>query len=472
MVFTSLYSYVYNTKKFIRKTFLLLIVVKNRVKLLSDLIKTIDNMKWNRTVSLTFLSLAIGFFMWGIITTIGILTYPAYNNIYYLIYVSAVPLIGDLLLSRLSDISLGRKTTFFITMFLYSLGSIIFIINSAFLNENIYITLFAYTIATIGVEGEVPVALSLIAELFPLRYREKMLIILPNFDNIGAAVAALIAFLTYYMSSSFVVQEISMGIVALIGAIVAIIVRLTLPESIRWLVVKGNINKAKNEINKIKTDNTYTESASTYNISKTVGLGYRYAFLVLIGLSQYLTYGLMAYIIADYYFKGLDLILVVFYANLGASIAGLIAMLIVDRLGSRRFALLSYFGGFLTMIPIMFFVVMFNKYVTMFYVLLFLNMMFSELGWAVRTVYEPTLMPTASRAFMIGLVRLPIIVAYTLSIYLTSSFSELGFIVYNMILWGIGALSSGIWYIKGFDTNKVPLEKITGEEKVLIKETQ
>jgi hypothetical protein len=98
-------------------------------------------------------------------------------------------------------------------------------------------------------------------------------------------------------------------------------------------------------------------------------------------------------------------------------------------------------------------------------------MMFSELGWAVRTVYEPILMPTATRAFMIGLVRLPIIVSYTISIYLTSSFNELNFVIYNMILWGVGALSSGIWYIKGFDTNKIPLEKITGEEKVLIKET-
>jgi MFS family permease len=210
-------------------------------------------MKWNRTISLAFISLAIGFFMWGVISTIGILTYPAYHNIYYLIYISAIPLIGDLFLSKLSDISLGRKTTFFITMFLYSLGSIIFIINSAFLHENIYITLFAYTIAIIGVEGEVPVALSLIAELFPLKYREKMLIILPNFDNIGAVIASLIAFLTYYLSSSFKIQEVAMGIVALIGAIIAIIVRLKLPESIRWLVAKGNINKAKNEINKIKS---------------------------------------------------------------------------------------------------------------------------------------------------------------------------------------------------------------------------
>ncbi|MDP8003162.1 MAG: MFS transporter, partial [Caldisphaera sp.] len=133
---------------------------------MSNVLEKIDKAKWNLTLTLAFVSIAIGFLMWGIITTIGILVYPQYHNVFYLIFISAVPLLGDLLLPRLSDISLGRKTTFFITMFLYSLGSIIFIINAKFFSSNIYIMLLAYTLAVIGVEGEVPVALSLIAELF------------------------------------------------------------------------------------------------------------------------------------------------------------------------------------------------------------------------------------------------------------------------------------------------------------------
>lgn len=436
---------------------------------MSDIVKTIDKMGWNRTLTLAFLSLAIGFLMWGIITTLGILEYPEYHNVFYLIYVSSIPLIGDLLLSRISDISLGRKTTFFITMFLYSLGSIIFIINSEFWGSNIYITLVAYTMAIIGVEGEVPVALSLIAELFPLKYREKMLVILPNFDNIGAVIASLIAFMTYYLSSSFVIQEVSMGIVALVGAIIAIIVRLSLPESIRWLVIKGDTNKAKNELSKIKDIQVSQDEPINLNITKNVGIGFRYSFLALIGISQYLTYGLMAYVIADYYFTGLALDLVVLFANVGASVGGLIAMALVDKLGTRKFASISYIGGFLTMIPILIYILIFKEYIALFYPLLFLNMIFSEFGWAVRTVYEPTLMPTSSRAFLVGLVRAPIIAVYTISVYLTSSFTELQFVIYNMILWGIGAISAGIWHVFGFDINKVPLEKITGEEKILQK---
>lgn len=423
-------------------------------------------MGWNRTLTLAFLSLGIGFFMWGVITTLGILTYPEYHNVYYLVYVSSIPLIGDLLLSRLSDISLGRKTTFFITMFLYSLGSIIFILNSAFWGSNIYVTLAAYTIAIIGVEGEVPVALSLIAELFPLKYREKMLVILPNFDNIGAVIASLIAFLTYYVSSSFAIEGISMGIVALVGALIAIIVRFSLPESIRWLVVKGKTNKAKDELNKIKGGLNIQEEPINLNITKNTSLGFRYSFLAIIGISQYLTYGLMAYVIADYYFTGLSLDLVVLFANVGASIGGVVAMMLVDKLGTRKFATISYLGGFLTMIPVLIYVALFKNYIVMFYPLLFLNMIFSEFGWAVRTVYEPTLMPTRSRAFLVGLIRAPIMLIYTISVYLTASFTELEFVIYNMILWGIGALAAGAWHIFGYDINRVPLEKTSGEEKI------
>ncbi|AFZ70044.1 Major Facilitator Superfamily transporter [Caldisphaera lagunensis DSM 15908] len=436
------------------------------MKILSDIIKIVDKMGWNRTLTLAFLSLGIGFFMWGVITTLGILTYPEYHNVYYLVYVSSIPLIGDLLLSRLSDISLGRKTTFFITMFLYSLGSIIFILNSAFWGSNIYVTLAAYTIAIIGVEGEVPVALSLIAELFPLKYREKMLVILPNFDNIGAVIASLIAFLTYYVSSSFAIEGISMGIVALVGALIAIIVRFSLPESIRWLVVKGKTNKAKDELNKIKGGLNIQEEPINLNITKNTSLGFRYSFLAIIGISQYLTYGLMAYVIADYYFTGLSLDLVVLFANVGASIGGVVAMMLVDKLGTRKFATISYLGGFLTMIPVLIYVALFKNYIVMFYPLLFLNMIFSEFGWAVRTVYEPTLMPTRSRAFLVGLIRAPIMLIYTISVYLTASFTELEFVIYNMILWGIGALAAGAWHIFGYDINRVPLEKTSGEEKI------
>ncbi len=432
---------------------------------LSEILEHLDKTKWGLRFTLAFLSLAIGYFMWGVISTIGILSYPEYHNIYYLVFISSIPIVGDLAISRLSDVKLGRKTTFFITMLLYAIGSILFIINSWFLSSNIYVALLAYTMGIIGVEGEVPVALSLISELFPLKYREKLLIILPNFDNVGAVVASLIAFITYSLSSSYSIEVASMGIVALVGAAFAILVRLSLPESIRWLVSKGSVERAREEIRKISYKK---EEIKVRDISKMVPFGWRYAFLIFIGISQYLTYGLMAYIIAAYYFTGNAINLVVFFANLGASIAGVIAMFIVDSVGTRKFSVISYLGGFLSMFPIIAFVLFFPKNLILFYILLFLNMVFSEFGWGVRTVYEPTLMPTKSRAFLIGLIRFPIMVTYTASVYLTSTFTEFQFVLFNTFFWLLGAASSIGWYIKGYDIHMVPIEKTSGEAKKLL----
>lgn len=110
------------------------------------------------------------------------------------------------------------------------------------------------------------------------------------------------------------------------------------------------------------------------------------------------------------------------------------------------------------MIPILYLTTNFNF--GMFYSLLIVNMLFSEFGWAIRTIYEPVLMPKKLRAFMIGLIRLVPITAYAISTYVTQSFNLTNYILYNTILWLIGGIATIIWYFKGIDTNYVSLEEV------------
>lgn len=193
-------------------------------------------------------------------------------------------------------------------------------------------------------------------------------------------------------------------------------------------------------------------------MNKKLSLGSRYAFLAIIGLSQYLTYGLMAFVVADYYFSSSQTPFIIFIANLGASISGFIAAYIANKIRTRIFALISYVGGSLSMIPILYLTTNFNF--AMFYSLLIVNMLFSEFGWAIRTIYEPVLMPKKLRAFMIGLIRLVPITAYAISTYVTQSFNLTNYILYNTILWLIGGIATIIWYFKGIDTNYVSLEEV------------
>ncbi|ACP54517.1 MFS transporter [Saccharolobus islandicus] len=427
--------------------------------------RLIDTAKWTSIHSLMFASLAIGYFMWGVIASIAPLIYPNINSVLFLLTPTFATLAGNLILSLFSDKKLGRKTTFFITMSLYSVGTILLVLASVlagFSTDNLakfpslILIILGIVLGIFGVEGEVPVMLSYTAEMMPLKYRDMMLVLAPNFDNIGAMVAALVGYLTYSLSNSFIIELLALSVVAILGIVTAVIIRLLLPESVRWLATKGDINKAKIEASKVVKDGT-TE-VKEVNVNKKLSLGSRYAFLAIIGLSQYLTYGLMAFVVADYYFSSSQTPFIIFIANLGASISGFIAAYIVNKIRTRIFALISYVGGSLSMIPILYLTTNFNF--AMFYSLLIVNMLFSEFGWAIRTIYEPVLMPKKLRAFMIGLIRLVPITAYAISTYVTQSFNLTNYILYNTILWLIGGIATIIWYFKGIDTNYVSLEEV------------
>lgn len=412
-----------------------------------------------------FASVVVGYFMWGVISSIAPLIYPSINSVLFLLTPTLAALAGNLILSFFSDRKLGRKVTFFITMTLYSVGTILIILasvlsgfNTSSLAQFPYILLIVIGIilGEFGVEGEVPIMLSYSAEMMPLNYRDSILILGPNFDNIGATVAALIGYLTYSLSNSFTIELLALSLVAILGIIFGIVIRFLLPESVRWLMAKGDISKAEREANKVAKEigeiNTQTQ------VKDDTSLISRYIFLVIIGVTQYLTYGLMAFTVADYYFSSSQTPFIIFIANLGASVSGFIATVLVRRINTRMFSLISYMGGALSMIPIVLLTMNFN--VGIFYILLFINMLFSEFSWAVRTLYEPVLMPNNIRAFMIGLVRIFPIAAYGISLVVTSSFSLLDYLILNFGLWLMGGIASLIWYRKGVDTVRVPLEKL------------
>ncbi|WP_367834375.1 MFS transporter [Vulcanisaeta sp. JCM 16159] len=156
---------------------------------------------------------------------------------------------------------------------------------------------------------------------------------------------------------------------------------------------------------------------------------------------------------------------VLLWANVGASIAGLIG-LAVDKLSRKTFTLISFLGGLLTMVPIfIIYGVMtksaFASSLTIFYTLLFLNMVFSELGWAVRVLLEPELYPTRNRATWVGIVRFIAWAMYVFLIYyLLASANTYVYLLSNLILYVVGFLAALAWFIFGIETRGLPIHAL------------
>lgn len=394
-------------------------------------------------------SSSMGMFLWGIIASIAPLatSWPFISSLpkvylsVFLFLPTAFMLTGNLVLGILAD-KIGRKFIYILSTILYGLGFILI-----FLSNDVYSLVAGIALTEFGVGGEEVATLTLVSENIPLEERGMYLVFIPNMNNIGSAVIAFIFMYSY--SSSLFVQKLYFITIALIAVAIAFYTRYRVPESYRWLRDSGKISRALEEKRKINL----TEEKLRI---KPVNFYFALAFLAVIGISQYLTFGLMAYIIGPYYFTGKMISMIIFVASLGASVAGFIAMFLVNW-GRKRLALFSYIGGTVTILIIL---LVLNDISNMFIFmpLLFLNMMFSEFAWATRTTIEPEIFPTLRRSSAIAIVRLFPTTSYIISIYATASFSLMDYILFNVILWGIGAAATVIWYFKGVETKHVSMD--------------
>ncbi len=421
----------------------------------------LDRASWTGIHWTVFSSTALGFFAWGFVYSLSTLVtaWPIVpsEDIPVLLTVSPIFLvIGNFLLGSLAD-KVGRRPAFLVTVAVYATGIV-----GIILSPNFYALLLFVAIAQLGVGGEEPPALAALAEFTPVRHRGKAIVLSSNFYNIGALVAAS---LVLYGLSSVALQKTVLGIATLLLIGTIIFTRRKLPESVRWLAKRGRVKEAEQLLGSIRGQAKEAAALGTMAAPLRPRYSARFAFtvLALLGVSQLTTYGLLAFIIGPYSFSSIAP-QIVMVANAGASVAGLLGAYVVDRLSRRVFSLFSYLGGLVTVTFVLGAVGVVSSNILIFFIFLFLNMIFSELGWAARVVLEPELATgTNLRSTFIALVRVVAWGFFITSIYLTSSLSTFGFVELNVLLWGIGAVAAFAWFMRGVETKQESLESITGE---------
>ncbi len=399
-------------------------------------------------------STSMAFVFWGIIGTIGPLAASGsiignLSKTGKLIFLLAGPVtvpFGNLIMGILADFY-GRRRIFLLTMASYTIGIIIISISSSFIP-----LLIGLIFAQFGVGGEEPSSLSLVGEEMEKEQRPKWLTILTNFDNIGSALMALLFFV--------VVNNFSDRVVLLASSLILIAsmiyLRVIIPESKIWeRSRKGKrLQESFSDLNEKESPEVSIDSGERKKNPRFI---FSFIFLGVIAVSQYLTFGLMAYVLAPIEFPGSTTDeLIIFIAMLGASIGGFFAVPLISR-GTKSYTLFSFFFGTLTMVVILLLLPYLSNMV-IFLPLLFANMFASEFAYASRSVLEPELYGTNVRSTSIGLTRLWPMIAYPLFTYYTSSLNLEDFLLINLILWSIGFAATIVWFLHGIETKNMSLE--------------
>lgn len=145
--------------------------------------------------------------------------------------------LGAVLAGTIAD-KFGRKNVFAATVILYSVATGLCAV--AWSYESLLTFRF---LVGFGLGGELPVAATLMSEYAPTHLRGRFIVLLESFWGVGWLVAALISYL--------LIPKFGWHIAFIIGAMPALyvfLIRLHMPESIRYLISKGRIDEARNII--------------------------------------------------------------------------------------------------------------------------------------------------------------------------------------------------------------------------------
>lgn len=149
--------------------------------------------------------------------------------------------IGAVMAGSLAD-KFGRKNIFAATVILYSVSTGLCAV--AWSYESLLVFRF---LVGFGLGGELPVAATLVSEYAPSHLRGRFIVLLESFWGVGWLVAAL---LSYFFIPAFGWK--SAFVIGALPAFYVFLIRLHMPESVRYLVSKGRVDEAEKIIDDLE----------------------------------------------------------------------------------------------------------------------------------------------------------------------------------------------------------------------------
>lgn len=166
--------------------------------------------------------------------------------------------VGAVLAGTAAD-RFGRKAVFAATLLIYSIAT--GLCGMAWNYESLLVFRF---LVGFGLGGELPVAATLMTEYAPVAVRGRFMVLLESFWGVGWLAAALISYLF--------IPHYGWKMAFFLGALPALyvfVIRLAIPESVRYLVEKGQWEKANAIVANLEQQSGLAPVASAATLSKS-----------------------------------------------------------------------------------------------------------------------------------------------------------------------------------------------------------
>ncbi len=162
--------------------------------------------------------------------------------------------LGGLLADRI-----GRRQVFALTLLVYGLAT-----GASALAGGLAVLIALRFVVGTGLGAELPVASTLVSEYAPARIRGRVVVILESFWAVGWIAAAVVGLLLVPASDAGWRWAFAIGIVP---AVYALVVRATLPESVRFLEQRGRHAEAEAAVRTFEASAGVTPPAAAPQIS-------------------------------------------------------------------------------------------------------------------------------------------------------------------------------------------------------------
>ena len=417
---------------------------------LMTLSKAVEGVAWNRIHTYTFASFSVGLFLEGFSFGIapvatGWYVIPKDLEVLLLAWPYAWLVVGISLYGPLSD-RIGRKRTFFLSMASYAAGGVMLVFSS-----NYEVTLGSLAVILSAAGGEMNTILAATHEIFPARHRGKAMMLEINFVSLSGLLLAGVSYVTVLTPE--LGRQLA-GTSVLLTGVCLVLLRLKMPESVRWLESKGREREAAQEaarLGAVVQPSEPSHGLKATGLSKK-SLAFRAFVVGILSFASTAGYGLMTYTLAPMYYPKLlpTVFLISGVAEFSAGFLGLLG----DRISRKGLIFWSYLFTLLTTVLIYAALPFWAKSIWMFWLLLIALNVFVEWGYLGEDALKGELWPTKVRGTVTGLVRAISIAAYVPLLYLSVQMPLAGFLMLNVLLWASGTVAAFFWLALGPETGK------------------